>query len=164
VASPTVYASTRGKAAILDAILEETMSAVRRSRFGDEVIRIAAHGVRVDNERYHNVVQVMTRAAAVDADAADVLARSDAGYRDALGQIARCLRTLKALQRGVTETQTTDILWFFLGHEAWHLLVADCQWSWDDVEQWLTEQAARVLLGDKRQPATPADTRKQKPR
>ena len=155
LASPTVYASTGGKAAILatlieesmsDPIVEETLSAVGKSVSGDEVIRIAAHGVRVDNERYHDIVQVMTDAAAVDAGAADVLAQSDNGYRQALGRIARRLRTLRALKRGVTEARATDILWFFLGHEAWHLLVADCQWSWDDTEQWLTEQVVAALL------------------
>jgi AcrR family transcriptional regulator len=155
LASPTVYGSTGGKTAILatlieesmsDTIVNETLSAVRKSTSGDEIIHIAAHGVRVDNERYHDIVQVMKNAAAVDAVAADILARSDAGYREALAEIARRLRGLKALQRGITEARATDIMWFFLGHEAWHLLVAGRQWSWDVAEQWLTEQAATALL------------------
>jgi len=63
LASPTVYASTGGKAAILatlieesmsDPIVDETLSAVRNSDSGDEVVRIAAHGVRLDNEAYAN--------------------------------------------------------------------------------------------------------------
>ena len=155
VASPTVYGSTGGKAAILatlieesmsDPIVEETLSAVAKSTSGDEVLRITAHGVRVDNERYHDIIQVMKEAAAVDADAADVLARSDAGYREALSRIAGRLRNLKALRRGITEAMAVDILWFFLGHEAWHLLVADRQWSWDKAERWLRDQAAVALL------------------
>jgi AcrR family transcriptional regulator len=155
VASPTVYSSTGGKAAILatlieesmsDPVVEETLSAVAKSDSGEEILRITAHGVRVDNERYHDIVQVMKEAAAVDADAAEVLARSDAGYREALGQIARRLRKLKALRREMTEALAIDILWFFLGHEAWHLLVTDRQWSWDKAERWLRNQAAVALL------------------
>jgi AcrR family transcriptional regulator len=155
LATPTVYGSTGGKAAILatiieesmrDPIVDETLSAVRKSASGDEVLRIAGHGVRVDKERYHDIVQVMKNAAGVDGAAADILARSDAGYREALAEIARRLRSLKALRRGITEVRATDILWFFLGHEAWHLLVAGREWSWADAEEWLTAQAAAALL------------------
>ena len=155
LASPTVYASTGGKSAILgtlieesmsDPIVNETLSAVGKSESGDEVLRIAAHGVRLDIERYHDIIQVMKHAASLDDDAADILTRSDRGYRAALGEVARHLDTLKALKGGVTEARATDILWFLLGHEAWHLLVAERQWSWDEAEQWLTEQAAAALL------------------
>jgi hypothetical protein len=129
-----------------DPIVDETLSAVRKSTSGDEILRIVTHGVRVDNERYHAIVQVMKNAAAVDAAAADILARSDAGYREALAEIARRLGRLKVLRRGITEGKATDIMWFFLGHEAWHLLAAGRHWSWDAAEQWLTEQAAAALL------------------
>jgi AcrR family transcriptional regulator len=155
LAAATVYASAGGKAAILatlieeamgDPIVEETLSAVRKSRSGEEVLRAAAHGVRVDNERYHDIVEVMKNAAAVDAAATDILQRSDTGYRQALGVIARRLRTLKALKAGVNEGRAIDILWFFFGHEAWHLLTADRRWSWDEAERWLMEQACNALL------------------
>jgi AcrR family transcriptional regulator len=155
LAPATVYASAGGKAAILatlieeamrDPIVEETLSAVRKSRSGDEVLRVGAHGVRLDNERYHDIVEVMKNAAAVDAAATDILQRSDTGYRQALGQIARRLRTLKALKVGISEGRATDILWFYLGREAWHLLVADRRWTWDETERWLMEQAAEGLI------------------
>lgn len=155
LALPTVYASTGGKAAILgalideamrDPIVEETLSAVRKSKSGDQVLRITAHGTRVDNERYHDIVEVMKYAAAVDETAADILQQSDAGYRQALGQIARRLRALEALPAGVTETRATDVLWFYFGHEAWHLLVADRGWQWEDAEQWLRAQATSAIL------------------
>jgi AcrR family transcriptional regulator len=155
LAAATVYASAGGKAAILatlideamgDPIVEETLSAVRKSRSGGEVLRVAAHGVRVDNERYHEIVEVMKNAAAVDAAAMDILQRSDTGYRKALGQIARRLRTLKALKVGISERSATDILWFYLGREAWHLLVADRRWTWDATERWLMEQASKALI------------------
>jgi AcrR family transcriptional regulator len=155
IATATVYASAGGKAAILatlieeamgDPIVEETLSAVRKSRSGEEVLRAAAHGVRVDNERYHDIIEVMKNAAALDAAATDILQRSDIGYRQALAEIARRLRTIKALKVGINEGRATDILWFFLGREAWHLLTADCRWSWDEAERWLMEQASNALV------------------
>jgi AcrR family transcriptional regulator len=155
VASPTVYGSAGGKSAILatlieesmnDPVVEETLAAVAASTSGHDVVRITAHGVRVDNEQYHDIVQVMKEAAAVDSDAADVLARSDAGYREALGHIAARLRQLRALRPEVTDDRAIDVLWFLFGHEAWHLLVAERQWSWDDAELWLRDQATVALL------------------
>jgi AcrR family transcriptional regulator len=155
LAPATVYASAGGKAVILatlideamrDPIVDQTLNAVRRSTSGEEVLRVAAHGVRVDNERYHDIIEVMKNAAAVDAAAMDILQRSDAGYRQALGQIARRLRTVKALKVGVSERVATDILWFYLGREAWHLLVADRRWTWDGTERWLMEQASQALI------------------
>jgi AcrR family transcriptional regulator len=149
LATPMVYGSTGGKAAILatlieesmsDPIVDETLSAVRESTSGDDLLPIAGHGVRVGNERYHDIVQVMKNAAGVDAPAANILAHCDAGYREALGEIAKRLRSLKALRGGITEVRATDVMWFFLGHEAWHLLVAGRQW--DVAEHWLTGQAA----------------------
>lgn len=154
LALPTVYASTGGKATILatlideamaDPIVDETLSAVRKSKSGEEVIKITAHGTRVDNERYHDIVEVMKYAAAVDSNATDILTGSDAGYREALGQIARRLRTLKVLSAGVTHTKATDILWFYFGHEAWHRLVTDRGWPWDEAEHWLFTQATAAL-------------------
>ncbi|OBJ49316.1 TetR/AcrR family transcriptional regulator [Mycobacterium sp. 1423905.2] len=156
LALPTVYASTGGKAAILgtliedavqDPIVDETLAAARKSKSGTEILGIVAHGTRVDNERYQDIIKVMKYAATVDANATSILAQSDEAYRRALGQVARRLRTLKALPTGMTEARATDILWFYFGHDAWQLLVAGRGWSWDDAGQWLLAQATGALLG-----------------
>jgi AcrR family transcriptional regulator len=68
LAVPTVYACTGGKSAILstiideairDPIVEETLSAIRQSSAAHDVIGVTAHGTRVDNERYRDIMQVM---------------------------------------------------------------------------------------------------------
>jgi AcrR family transcriptional regulator len=154
LAVPTVYASTGGKSAILstliddamrDPIVEETLSAIRTCRSPDEVISVTAHGTRVDNERYHDIAQVMATAAALDDAAGDILVRSDEGYREALSHAARRLKSLRALKRGLTDKQAVDILWFYFGREAWHLFVYDRHWSWDDAQSWLAAQAYTAL-------------------
>jgi AcrR family transcriptional regulator len=155
IAVPTVYASTGGKAAILatlidtaqrDPIVEATLSAVGDCRTPHEVIRVLAHGVRVDNQRYHDIIQVMVAAATLDETATATLVESDRRYRQALAQAAHRLQDLHVLKPGLTLDQATDILWFYLGHQAWQLLVSDRQWSWDDAEAWLGEQASTALL------------------
>ena len=155
VALPTVYASTGGKAAILSTLIDEAMSdpivdhtlaAVAASQSAEEVMELTARGVRTDNERYHAIVQVMKTAATLDSTATEILLRSDETYRKALGHTARRLRSLRRLKRGLNERRATDILWFYLGREAWHVLVAERQWSWDTAEQWLTARASEALI------------------
>jgi hypothetical protein len=53
-----------------------------------------------------------------------------------------------ALKRELSHQRAVDILWFYFGREAWHNLVFDRQWSWDDAEQWLGEQVATALIGE----------------
>jgi AcrR family transcriptional regulator len=155
IAVPTVYASTGGKSAILatlidqaqrDPVVHETLSAVRDCTTPQDAVRVTAHGVRVDNERYHDVIQVMAAAATLDETATATLVESDRRYRRALAQTAHRLQELHDLRPGMTLDQATDILWFYFGHQAWHLLVSDRQWSWDDAERWLGEQALTALV------------------
>jgi AcrR family transcriptional regulator len=155
LAVPTVYASTGGKSAILstlidkamrDPVVEETLAAIRKCHSPDEVIAVAAHGTRVDNERYHDIAQVMANAAAFDDVATDILVRSDEEYREALSHAVARLKSLRALRKGVTEKRAVDVLWFYFGREAWHLFVYDRHWSWDDAESWLAAQACAALI------------------
>jgi AcrR family transcriptional regulator len=155
VAVPTVYASAGGKSAILATLIDETMrdpagaatlAAIRQCQTPDEAIAVTAHGVRMENERYHDVIQVMVAAATLDETATATLTESDRRVRQALGRTSRRLRELSALRPGLTLGKATDVLWFYLGHQAWHVLTADQEWSWDEAERWLREQASGALL------------------
>ena len=154
VAVPTVYASTGGKAAVLgaiisdairDPIVEETLAAVAECETAVEVLRVTTHGVRADNERYHELIAVMHDAAASDHTAAEILARSNRIYRDTLARTADRMREL-GLKPGLTRERAVDVLWFFLGHHAWTLLVSDQQWTWDEAERWLGDQLTAALV------------------
>ena len=154
VAVPTVYASTGGKSAILstlideairDPIVDETLAAVRESRSPREVIAATAHGTRVDNERYHDIVQVMKSAAAIDESATEILVHSDGEYLRALRPIACRLHELHALKPGLSEQRATDILWFYFGPRAYLPLHDDLGWSYADTETWLLAQCEHAL-------------------
>ncbi|HEX6521854.1 MAG TPA: TetR/AcrR family transcriptional regulator [Streptosporangiaceae bacterium] len=155
-AVPTVYASTGGKGAILgilindavqDPIVAETLAAVDACADPREAIRALVHGVRVDNEQYHDIVRIMKDAAAVEQAAADVLVRSDDIYRHYLGQAVDRVRETGTLRPGLTRLRAVDITWFYLGHESWHVLAVTRQWTWDEAEQWLAGQLTSALLG-----------------
>ena len=155
LATPTVYASTGGKSAILSTLMselqegnpaiEEILVAIRRCRSGQEVIAVTAHGTRVTNDRYHDILQMMVAAAAVDDAAAEIRTRSDQRYRAALSDAVRRLKSLRALKKGLTEKQAVDVLWFLFGYQTWHVFVYDQHWSWDEAESFLTAQATTAL-------------------
>jgi AcrR family transcriptional regulator len=155
VAVPTVYTSAGGKTAILatiidgavrDPVVDATLSAVRRAQDPREVINVIANGTRVDNERYHDIIQVNRTAAAVDQKATEILERSNLAYRAALAAALPRLREMHALQDHFTDERATDVLWFYFGHRSWHTLVAELGWTWDEAEEWLRERAATDLL------------------
>jgi AcrR family transcriptional regulator len=154
-AVPTVYASTGGKVAILGTLIEEamgdpiaaeTLSAVDECADASEAIRVLVHGVRVDNERYHHIIQVMKDAATLDDTAAGVLARSDEMYRQYLEQAVDHVRKAGTLRPGLTPERAADIAWYYLGHQSWSLLAVSRRWPWDDAEQWVAEQLTVALL------------------
>ena len=153
-AVPTVYASIGGKSAILaklvhdaerDPIVEESLQAIRASQSPQEVVEITGHATRMDNERYHDLIQVEVSAAAIDETAASTLQSSDRLYVHTLGKTARRLQELRALKDGLTVRRATDVLWFYFGHRSWHVFV-ERRWSWDDAERWLVTQASSALL------------------
>jgi AcrR family transcriptional regulator len=166
-AVPTVYASTGGKSSILAHLISEgmgdstsghTLAAVRASRDPREAVAVATHGVRVDNERYFPLLQVLVAAAALEESAGQTLAHADRIYREALAEVAGRLTDLGALREGLTYERATDILWFFLGRQSWRLYVAECDWTWNDTEAWLTRQISAALLRDPTGPYQPDET------
>lgn len=155
IAVPTVYASTGGKAAILavlmnrgvdDPVVDRTLKTVRTATDPRTAIAATVHGVRLDNERHLDIVRVMVTAAAVDRHVQEELDQVVRLYRRSLKVLAERLADLGALRAGLNVERATDMLWFLLGLPSWRLFVADCHWSWDETERWLTEQAASALL------------------
>jgi AcrR family transcriptional regulator len=153
-AVPTVYASTGGKSAILatlvhdaerDPIVEQSLAAIRASTSAEEVIRLTAHGTRVDNERHRDLIQLMVNAGATDETAARTLRTSDRLYVRTLAHTAMRLQDLGKLKAGLTIKMATDVLWFYFGHRSWRLLVEQ-NWQRDEAERWLVEQACSALL------------------
>lgn len=154
VSLPVVQAVTGGKAAILtllidegshDPIVEWTLEAVRACHDPYEAVARAVHGIRVDNERYADVLPVM----GTEAEGAAVRApdRPDRHHLECMSEIAARLAETDSLKPELDRERAAGILWFYLGHHSWELCVSEQGWSWAETEQWLTEQLAAALLG-----------------
>jgi hypothetical protein len=70
--------------------------------------------------------------------AAAVLEAGNAQYAAA---IAGRLIELNALRPAVAEDTAADVLWFYVGQDAWFSLVSHRKWSFDDAERWLAAEA-----------------------
>lgn len=77
---------------------------------------------------------------------APVLDAAKAAYLSALTAVADRLVALKALRPALDRTAAVDLLWFYLGRQAWYTLVGDRRWDFDRAEAWLADAARHALL------------------
>jgi AcrR family transcriptional regulator len=155
VAVQTVYSSTGGKADILRALLtpairspyvEQTLTAVAQTQDPGEVVDLVAHGTRQAHEANWDLLEALVPQCHGEPAAAAVLAAGNAEYLAALAAVAARLARLRALRSDVDETRAVDLLWFYVGGDAWFSLVSHRHWSFDDAERWLAREAKRALL------------------
>jgi AcrR family transcriptional regulator len=155
VAVPTVYGSTGGKAAILEALLapvvedpavEQTLTGIAMTDDPGTVIAITAAGTRQAHERHWELVWGLLYRNLTEPSAAPVLDANKAAYLSALRAVADRLTALTALKPTLDHTAAVDLLWFYLGRPAWYTLVGDLGWDFSRAEAWLADAAQRALL------------------
>jgi AcrR family transcriptional regulator len=150
----TVYASAGTKADVLAEILaaavaasgaDENVAAVRRTRDLESAMRLVAHGTRTGTETHRESIEIMFSSMASHDAAEEVWQQTTRDYRRALREIAQHLADIDVLAPGLDVAGATDRLWFCFGIPAWRTLVRDCGWTYDAAEQWLCQQAVRML-------------------
>ncbi|MEV7098042.1 helix-turn-helix domain-containing protein [Amycolatopsis sp. NPDC051045] len=155
VAPQTVYASTGGKAEILRELLipaihdpsaARTLVAVARCDDPREVVDLAARGTRLAHEAHWTMLEALVPECRTEPIAAAVLEAGNAEYAAALAAIAARLTDLKALRPELSGDTAADVLWFYVGQDAWFSLVSHRKWTFDDAERWLASEAKRALL------------------
>ena len=155
VAVPTVYASTGGKADILAALLDEVLddpavaeavTSIDTATDAAEVVRVVAEGARLNHEHHWDTAAELFPQAEFEPTAAASYERVLGAYRGVLDRAAARLAALDALPPGTNEQDASDILWFFLGPEAWLALCKDRGWPLRRAAGWLTEGALAALV------------------
>jgi AcrR family transcriptional regulator len=155
VAVPTLYGSTGGKAAILEALLtpavedpavEQTLTGIARTDDPAAVIAITAAGTRQAHERNWELVWGLLYPNISEPSAAPVVDVTKAAYLGALTAVADRLVALDSLRPALDRAAALDILWFTLGRSAWYTLVGDRGWDFDRAEAFLAGQAQHALL------------------
>ena len=155
VAVATVYTSVGGKPTLATELIgtavaapeaAESLAGIAVAEDPAEVLRLAAKGTRLVNERSVMVVELMVSASVTVPEIAQAADQAVHGYRSALRMIAERLAALAALRPGLTVDRAADVLWFFFGLHAWRQLSKDTGWSFDEAEEWLRQRASEALL------------------
>ena len=150
----TIYASVGNKPQLLIALtqdastddgIEETLTSVETEASATDVVGLIARGTREVFEQNDWVLGVLYDNAAGDAQIAAVTAAADKQYRERIQQAAERLDALRSLQPNVDAGRAGEILWFYFGYRPWRDL-RELGWSWDQAQEWLTDQATRAVL------------------
>ncbi|MEV7995128.1 TetR/AcrR family transcriptional regulator [Streptomyces sp. NPDC086077] len=158
VAVPTVYSSVGNKPSILTALLEPILvgpsiaDAVVALEANDDphtVIDLIAEGTRLIHERHWDLLYgLLYRKPPGESAVKEVLDRGADVYLQALTRATDRLLALGALRADVPRAEAIDLLWFYLGPQAWMTLVGDRGWSFDRAQTWATRSARQALLKD----------------
>lgn len=97
-------------------------------------------------QRVAPILEVLTQAAATDADAAALLLQQEEGRLAGMGFTVDRLVELGALRDGISPQQAKDSLWLISGLEP-YALAARRGWSLDAYRDWYLRCARALLLG-----------------
>ncbi|MFF3752557.1 TetR/AcrR family transcriptional regulator [Streptomyces sp. NPDC002018] len=154
VSAKTVFASTGGKADIMNRIVDDAVSASGHQKAvsvvltlttADSVLKALAHGTRLGNEGQFTAQEAINKALPVHEDGEALWQRATAAYRDALRTAADHLGTIGALPDTFSVEEVADMLWLWFGPTGWRTLVAENGWSWDRAEEALYRTALAAL-------------------
>jgi len=106
-------------------------------------------------DRSSAIQEVVRSAAAVDAEAADMLAVSAQQRLTGQARVAKALADRGALAGGIDLHQATDIIYMLMSPEVHRILTVERGWSGDEYQRWLARALRAMLLGD----AAPAKPR-----
>lgn len=155
VAVPTVYSSTGGKADVLAAILDpminsgaaaDSLDRVASTDDPRAVIDAVGEGTRRAHELHWDLLPALVDRCRAEPAAAAMLDKGVAEYLRVLAIVAERLAELGALRPEIDHAAAVDLLWFYLGQDAWLALVGRRGWSFDRAQTWLTHSARGALL------------------
>ena len=160
VAVQTIYNSVGNKADVLSAVLDRAAAgpdapalvpAVMRYRVAAAtsapvIIRILADWFLEVNERTADVFRVISQAAAVDPDVAELERRRAAARLHNYGEAASSLRALRGLSGGMSDHEAAAAIWA-VGHpQVYRTLVTELGWAPQAYRDWV-EKTLRGSLG-----------------
>lgn len=97
-------------------------------------------------ERAAPVEQVLSGAAEVDAEAAELLARANRQRLEGQSRIARELARRGALAGDVNEDEAVDVIYALMSRELYRILTVERGWSAERYERWLAKALVALLL------------------
>jgi AcrR family transcriptional regulator len=155
VSPATVFAVTGGKHGLLHTLIDDWTRAPEIGEVNKTIAELTDPHAILDmdasltrrmHENWGDIMRLLLATAPLDEIVAVNLKDATKRYRAGLKVSASRLAKLDALKPGLTVKDTTDVLWFYFGYQAYGTLKADNGWSADRTEHWLRASAATSLL------------------
>jgi len=155
VSPMTIYSGMGGKTGLLRILMELWTTApgndvaledIRAQSDPKVVIDKVALIVRQLTERFSDIVYFMHDAAPNDPEVTANLAVATERYRASCTEAIKHLHKLRALRRGLSIQEGTDILWFFFGYWGYYTLHNENGWTYERAQSWLADAARQALL------------------
>jgi AcrR family transcriptional regulator len=161
VPQATLYRLFGSKRAVLSALLDVTyVGDDRPVALGDRpevralleeadparLLHGFAHVVRELFERVHPLLEVLTGAALVDTDAAEMLASFRRQRLEGQSRIAAALARSGALRADVSQPEAADRIYALMSPDLYRLLVHERGWEAVRYERWLADLLCATLL------------------
>jgi len=154
VSLATVYLYFPGKAAIVEALAEELVTApelsveqVERATDAVHQLRLGAGVIRRLNERSWLLTDILRSAHGTDERLARAWARWQQRHLDAIRRAVEAVQARAALRPGLALEEAIDAFYALAGTEVYRTLIGDRGWSAERYERWLFGLGCRELLG-----------------
>jgi AcrR family transcriptional regulator len=155
VSLATIYAVFGNKRALLFAVFEAARrnTAQREADFDTPLEEqsnltadLIAHRVCLTREGGAPVTRIIDRAAAADAEIAELWRDIQSERHERMTSLVRALRNQDLLQTSLAEAEAADALWTLTSNEVYGLLVLDRGWTRTRYERWLSDMLATSLF------------------
>jgi AcrR family transcriptional regulator len=155
VSPATVYAVGGGKSGLLreliqlgteDGQIATITQALEAAADPRELIRLIVDARRLRFERWSDLMRQVTAAAPQEEAVRESLELANAAIRTGLARTAQRLSDMEALRIGLTVTEATDILWYYVSNASYFTLSDDLHWPLSRAADWIYEQLLLALL------------------
>jgi hypothetical protein len=151
----TIYDTFGSKAGVLkvmpdlideEAEVHELVAEIESAAPGEDVLALYARLRRQIRERCGDMISLLRSGACVEREVAETLAEGVRRRRYGLERIAQRLADAGALKEGLSPRRAADIASALVCDEVCDILVTQCNWEFDDYEQWVRDSLATSLL------------------
>lgn len=155
VSVQTIYSSVGNKGELIAQLVDQMdVTAGSRSAWGEieaakdarEQLRIGLRVVRTFPEHYGDLLDLLADASGTAPELREHIEAGQARHRGALAQLIKRINKDHGLKKGMTEQRAGAIMAAMTNRSVWQDLHEAHGWSFDEIEEWLADALASLLL------------------
>lgn len=155
VSVQTIYTSVGNKGELIAALVEQmdvtagsrdAWAKIDAAKNAREQLRIGLRVVRTFPERYGDLLDLLADASGTAPELRGHIEAGQARHRGALSQLIKRINKDHGLKKGMTEQRAGAIMAAMTNRSVWQDLHEAHGWTYDEIEDWLTDALASLLL------------------